>query len=184
MALSATIHKVELSVSDMDRHYYATHSLTLAQHPSETEQRLMARLVAFMLYADERLEFGRGLSDEGEPALSRCAYSGDVELWVEVGQPSETRIRKACGRADQVVVINYNGRSDAIWWEKTAAALARHRNLTVLSIDTETMQQLAALSGRNMSMQCLIEDGELQVIDGDTSLMLRPEARMGRYLVG
>lgn len=184
MALSATIHKVELSISDMDRHYYATHSLTLAQHPSETEQRLMARLLAFMLYADERLEFGRGLSDEGEPALCRTAYSGDIELWIEVGQPSETRIRKACGRAAAVVVINYNGRGDTVWWEKAAATLARHRNLTVLALDAQVLQQLAALSGRNMSLQCLIEDGELQIVDADTrSLTLRPQALMGRYQV-
>jgi uncharacterized protein YaeQ len=109
MALNSTIYKVELQISDMDRHYYATHALTLARHPSETEERLMVRLLAFALYADDRLEFGKGISDEDEPALWRKAYTDEIELWIELGQPDETRIRKACGRSRQVVVINYGG---------------------------------------------------------------------------
>ena len=181
MALGSTIHKVELSISDMDRHYYATHELTLARHPSETEQRLMARLLAFMLYADERLEFGRGLSDDNEPALWRKAYTGEIECWIEVGQPDEARIRKACGRARQVVVLNYAGRSADIWWGKAATALARNRNLVVLAIDEADMQRLADLCDRGMRLQCLIQDGELQIIDGDTTLAIRPHTRMGDY---
>jgi uncharacterized protein YaeQ len=109
MALNSTIYKVELQISDMDRHYYATHALTLARHPSETEERLMVRLLAFALYADDRLEFGKGISDEDEPALWRKAYTDEIELWIELGQPDEARIRKACGRSRQVVVINYGG---------------------------------------------------------------------------
>ncbi|MDN5924083.1 MAG: YaeQ family protein [Xanthomonadales bacterium] len=183
MALSSTIHKVELSISDMDRHYYATHSLTLARHPSETEQRLMARLLAFILYADERLIFGRGLSDEDEPALWRKAHSDEIELWIEVGQPDETRIRKACGRSRHVVVINYGGRSDAIWWDKIGATLARNRNLSVLAINEADMHHLVSLCDRSIRLQCLIEDGELQIIDADTTLAIRPQARMGDYAV-
>lgn len=183
MALSSTIHKAELSISDMDRHYYATHALTLARHPSETEQRMMARLLAFVLYADERLEFGRGLSDESEPALWRKTYTDDIECWIEVGQPDEGRVRKACGRARQVVVINYGGHSADIWWDKAGAMLARNRNLTVLAIDEADMQHLSALCERSMRLQCLIQDGELQIIDGETTLAIRPYARMGRYVV-
>lgn len=183
MALSSTIYKAEVSISDMDRHYYATHALTLARHPSETEQRLMARLLAFVLYADERLEFGRGLSDENEPALWRKEYSDEIDLWVEVGQPDEARIRKACGRARRVVVINYGGRSADIWWDKAAAALGRNRNLTVLAIDEDDMQQLTELCDRGMRLQCLIQDGELQIIDDDTTLAIRPHTRMGEYAV-
>lgn len=182
MALSSTIYKAELSVSDMDRNYYATHALTLAQHPSETEQRLMTRLLAFVLYADERLLFGRGLSDD-EPALWRKAYSDQIELWIDVGQPDETRVRKACGRADQVVVINYGGRVADIWWDKVAATLGRHRNLTVLAIDETDLQRLTTLCDRSMRLQCLIQDGELQIINGDDTLAIRPQARMGEYVV-
>ena len=109
MAPNATVYKAELQVTDMDRHYYASHDLILAQHPSETAERLMARLLAFALFADERLMFGRGLSDEDEPALWQRDYTGDIERWIELGQPDESRLRKACGRAQQVMVVTYGG---------------------------------------------------------------------------
>lgn len=181
MALNATIHKAELSISDMDRHYYATHALTLARHPSETEERLMMRLLAFALHADDRLEFGKGLSDEDEPALWRRAYTDEVEQWIELGQPDEARIRKACGRARQVVVLNYGGRVADIWWDKVGNALSRNDNLTVLDIDEATVREITALCDRGMRLQCLIQDGELQLISGDTTIAVRPRARMGEY---
>ncbi|RDI99874.1 hypothetical protein DVT68_03335 [Dyella solisilvae] len=178
MALTATIYKAELQVSDMDRHYYATHALTLARHPSETEERLMVRLLAFALHADERLEFGRGLSDEDEPALWRRDYGGDIEQWIELGQPDEARIRKACNRAQQVVVLNYGGRAADIWWDKNAGALARHRNLTVLDLAGETVDALAAMSARSLRLQCLIQDGQLQLLGDDASVTVEPRTRM------
>ncbi|MHA6204101.1 YaeQ family protein [Dyella soli] len=178
MALNATIYKAELQVSDMDRHYYATHALTVARHPSETAERLMVRLLAFALYADDRLEFGKGLSDEDEPALWRKAYTGEIEQWIELGQPDEARIRKACGRSQQVVVINYSGRGADIWWEKIAGSLSRNRNLTVLDIASETVDMLAAMSERGMRLQCLIQDGQLQVMSETTSVSVEPQRRM------
>ena len=181
MALNATIHKAELSISDMDRNYYATHALTLARHPSETEERLMVRLLAFALHADDRLEFGKGLSDEDEPALWRRAYTNEVEQWIELGQPDEARIRRACGRARQVVVVNYGGRVADLWWDKVGRTLSRNHNLTVLDIDEATVRQLTALCDRGMRLQCLIQDGELQLISGDTTVAVRPRARMGEY---
>jgi uncharacterized protein YaeQ len=183
MALTATIHKAELSISDMDRHYYATHPLTLARHPSETEERMMARLLAFALYADERLEFGRGLSDTDEPALWRKAYTDEIELWIDVGLPDEARLRKACHQSRQVVVLAYGGRAVDLWWEKAAGALARHDNLNVLAIDDADMRSLVALCERSMRLQCLIQDGELQLIAGDATLAIRPDIRMGGYAV-
>jgi uncharacterized protein YaeQ len=178
MALNSTIYKVELQISDMDRHYYATHALTLARHPSETEERLMVRLLAFALYADDRLEFGKGISDEDEPALWRKAYTDEIELWIEVGQPEETRIRKACGRSRQVVVINYGGNAAEIWWNKNGASLARNRNLTVLDIPTPTVAGLVALLQRGMRLQCLIQDGQLQVMNDADSITVDPIKRM------
>ena len=183
MALNATIYKAELQVSDMDRHYYATHALTVARYPSETAERLMVRLLAFALYADDRLEFGKGLSDEDEPALWRKAYTGEIEQWIELGQPDEARIRKACGRAQQVVVINYSGHSADIWWDKIGGSLGRNRNLTVLDIPAATVDMLAAMSERGMRLQCLIQDGELQLIAGDLTLPIRPAIRKGEYAV-
>lgn len=180
MALKSTVHRAELQISDVDRGYYATHALTLAQHPSETAQRLMVRLLAFAMFADERLEFGRGLSSDDEPDLWRRSLVGDIELWIELGQPDESRIRKACGRARKVVVIGYSGRAFGLWWEKNAAALARHDNLDVLQLPAGSADQLAALLDRNMQLQCLVQDAELQLLGDTGSVSVTPLALKGR----
>jgi len=179
MAPKATVVKAELQVTDMDRHYYASHNLTLAQHPSETVERLMVRLLAFALHADERLEFGRGLSDEDEPALWRRDRTGEIEQWIELGQPDESRIRKACGRAQQVVVVSYGGRVADVWWSKNAPALARLKNLSVIDIDAESVDAVATLFERGMRLTAMIQDGELQLMDTMRTVALRPVVRMG-----
>jgi uncharacterized protein YaeQ len=178
MALKATVIKAELQVSDMDRHYYASHNLTLAQHPSETDERLLVRLLAFALHADERLEFGRGLSDEDEPALWRRDYTGEIEQWIELGQPDESRIRKACGRAQQVVVVTYSGNAADIWWNKNSAALARLKNLAVIDISANDVAAVTTLFERSMRLTAMIQDGELQLMDAERSVALRPVVRM------
>jgi len=180
MALKATVVRAELQISDMDRHYYATHSLTLAQHPSETDERLMARLLAFVLYADERLEFGRGLSNDEDPDLWQRDYTGLVERWIEVGQPDESRIRKACGRSGEVVVLNYGGRAADLWWEKNAAALSRQDNLVVLDLPAEQVEALTALHARGLRLTVMIQDGEVRLLDADgNETVLQPVTRMG-----
>ena len=179
MALNSTIYKVELQVSDMDRHYYATHALTIARHPSETEERLMVRLLAFALYADDRLEFGKGISDEDEPALWRKAYTDEIELWIELGQPDEARIRKACGRSRQVVVINYGGNIAEMWWNKNSASLSRNKNLTVLDIPAATVAELLPMLQRGMRLQALMQDGQLQLMNDTESVAVDPIRRMG-----
>ncbi|HRF83556.1 MAG: YaeQ family protein [Xanthomonadales bacterium] len=178
MALKSTVVRAELQVSDMDRHHYATYPLTLAQHPSETDERLMVRLLAFALYADERLEFGRGLSTDEDPDLWQRDYGGDIVRWIEVGQPDESRIRKACGRAQQVVVLNYGGRAAEVWWEKNAQALARHANLTVLDLAAEQVQALAGLHARGLRLTVMIQDGEVSLLGEDgREAVLRPMPR-------
>jgi uncharacterized protein YaeQ len=177
MAPKSTVVKAELQVSDMDRHYYATHNLTLAQHPSETDERLMVRLLAFALYADEKLEFGRGLSDEDEPALWKRGYTGDIELWIELGNPDESRIKKACGRSEQVVVVNYGGRASDLWWDRVASSLTRLRNLTVIDIPADVVDALPAIGERGMRLNALIQDGELQLMGERGSVSLRPTVR-------
>jgi len=178
MALNSTVVKAELQVSDMDRHYYATHNLTLAQHPSETDERLMVRLLAFALYADERLEFGRGISDEDEPALWKRDYTGAVELWIELGHPDESRIKKASGRAQQVVVVNYGGRASDIWWDKIASSLTRLKNVTVIDLPAEVVDALPAIGERGMRLNALMQDGELQLMGERGSTSVRPTVRM------
>jgi uncharacterized protein YaeQ len=163
MAAKATVFKAELQVSDMDRHYYATHALTLAQHPSETEDRLMVRLLAFALNASESLAFGRGISTEDEPDIWDRDLTGAIQLWIEVGQPDEQRLRKACGRAKEVRVYCYSGRSAAVWWQKSESDFARFKNLRVFDVPAEATTQLGALAARNMNLQCLIQDGHVQL---------------------
>jgi len=178
MATKATIIKAELQVTDMDRHYYAAHNLTLAQHPSETVERLMVRLLAFALHADERLEFGRGLSDEDEPTLWRRNYAGEIELWIELGQPDESRLRKASAKSEEVLVLTYAGRASDVWWTKNAAGLSRLRNLTVLDIDAEAVDAMTRLFGRGMRLTAMIQDGEVQLMSADANIALRPAVRM------
>ncbi|KIQ96465.1 MULTISPECIES: YaeQ family protein [Lysobacter] len=178
MAANSTVVKAELQISDMDRHYYATHTLTLAQHPSETDARLMVRLLAFALYADERLEFGRGISNEDEPDLWQRDYVGDINLWIDLGHPDESRIKKSCAKADQVVVVNYGGNASDIWWDKIASSVSRLKNLTVLDIPSHVVDALPAIGERGMRLNVLIQDGELQLMGDRGSTALRPTVRM------
>lgn len=134
MASNATIYKATLQISDMDRHYYEEHALTLARHPSETDERMMVRLLAFALHGHEALAFGRGLSTEEEPALWQKDLTGAIDLWIEVGQPEEKTVRRACGRAKQVCLYTYGGRGADQWWEKNLATLDRLNNLTVINL--------------------------------------------------
>jgi uncharacterized protein YaeQ len=164
----------------MDRHYDPTHALSLARHPSETDERLMVRLLAFALYADERLEFGKGLSSEDEPDLWRKDRSGDIEQWIDLGHPDEQRVRKACGRAREVIVVNYGGRASDVWWEKNATALARSKNLVVIDVSSATAA-LTSIAGRSMRLQCNIQDGHVQLFGSADNEMIGidPLLRMG-----
>jgi uncharacterized protein YaeQ len=156
MALKATVHKADLSVADLDRNYYQDHSLTLARHPSETNERMMVRLLAFALNAGDRLEFGKGLSNEEEPALWQKSLSGEIELWIDVGQPDERRLRKACGQSRQVKVYCYGERSSQLWWRQNEAALSRLSNLSVIGLAVPDIDRLVE---RTMKLQCTVEGG-------------------------
>lgn len=172
MALKSTIYKAELQIADMDRHYYATHSLTLARHPSETEERLMVRLMAFGLFAHERLVFGKGLSEDDEPDLWQKDLTDAIELWIDVGLPDEREIRKACGRAQQVVVVLYGGRVAEMWWEQNHRNLLKQHNLTVLNLPETSA--LAQACGRNMSISCTVQDGQVLLSHDTGSVDLTP----------
>jgi uncharacterized protein YaeQ len=177
MSPKSTVVKVELQVSDMDRHYYAQHNLTMAQHPSETDARLMVRLLAFALFAHERLEFGRGLSDDSEPDLWQRDYVGDIQRWIELGQPDESRIRKACARAEQVTVLNYGGQAADVWWTKNADALTRFENLTVLDIEPRAIDGIVGHFQRGMRLTAMIQDAELQLMSDSLNVALTPRIR-------
>jgi uncharacterized protein YaeQ len=170
MASNATIFKATLQISDMDRNHYQDHALTLARHPSETDERMMVRLLAFALHADEALLFGRGLSAEDEPDLWQKDPTGVIDLWIEVGQRDEKRIRQACGRARQVCVYTYGGRIAEQWWEENRAKLARLSNLAVINLPPDASRVLTQLAQRTMRVQCAIQEGQIWIGDGNGSV--------------
>ena len=174
MALKATIFKAELQIADMDRNYYHTHQLTIARHPSENDERMMARILVFALHADERLEFTKGLSSEDEPDLWQKNLSGVIERWIELGQPDEKRLRKACGRSKQVFIYTYQDRSAAIWWNQNQHHFARFENLSIVSLPEDSIKKLAKLTQRAMQLQCTIQDGTVWLSDANESIAIEP----------
>ena len=175
MALKSTIFKTTVQISDMDRNYYADHALTIARHPSETDQRMMLRLLVFCLYASETLAFTKGLSTDDEPDLWVKNDSGEIDLWIDLGLPDEKRIRKACGRSKKVILLTYNQRSFDVWWKQIEIKLQRFNNLSVVHIDDGAMIQLESLVQRTMQLQCSIQDGEVWLSDEATSIHIQPK---------
>ncbi|RIY41360.1 YaeQ family protein [Neopusillimonas maritima] len=175
MALRATIYKADLHIADNDRAYYASHSVTVARHPSETDERMMVRLLAFALYVDdsESLVFTKGLSETDEPDLWRLDLTGAITQWIETGLPDERRILKACGRANEVVVIAY-GRNAQLWWDNVKSKLSRAQNLQVFCVDVEGTQALAALAARKMVLNINTTDDTAWVSSeqGEASVMV------------
>lgn len=170
MALKSTICKALLSIADIDRGYYRDHALTLARHPSETDERMMVRLLAFALHADDALEFGRGLSTEDEPDLWRRDLTGTILQWIDVGLPDERGVRKACGRSREVRILAYGGRAAALWWQANRGALERQDRLAISEVAPEASRALAEMAERSMQLQVTIQEGHVLVADGATSV--------------
>ena len=161
MALKSTIYKIDLNIADMDRHYYQQHALTLAKHPSETDERLMVRLIAFVLYASDSLSFGKGLSEDDEPDLWQKDLTGAIERWICVGLPDERDIRKVCGKAGEVVQVLYGGKTAEMWWAQNSKAMLKLDNVTIINLP-ET-EQLAAAAERGLSISFTIQDQQILV---------------------
>lgn len=159
MALKSTIFKADLQVADLDRGHFADYALTIARHPSETDERMMVRLLAFALHAGPDLAFGKGISNDDEPALWEIDPAGIVRLWIEVGQPDETRLRKACSKADRVVVLAYGARAVDVWWKTVSGALERFDHLEVWRLSADEGQALAGLAERTMKLACTVQEG-------------------------
>jgi uncharacterized protein YaeQ len=177
MAIKSTIFRAELQIADTDRNYYQDHALTLARHPSETDERLMMRVFAFALNAHEALAFGNGLSADDEPDLWRRDLTGAIEQWIEIGLPDEKALRKACGRANEVIVYSYGGQKARLWWEQTGGKLERFANLRVVEVAAESSQAMAKLAQRNMRLQCTIQEGHVLFTDGKEVAQVEPLAR-------
>ena len=174
MAQHATIYKVKLSVSNMDRHYYEAHNLTIAKHPSETDERLMLRVVAFALNAHEQLEFTRGISTGDEPDMWQKNLRGEIELWVELGLPSEKVIRQSCRKADEMIIYCYGGSTAEIWWTKIKDSIARFDNLQVINLSKKDTTELKKHANRSMNLQVNIQDGDVMVSVNDNVVHVTP----------
>ncbi len=168
MATKATIYKANLNIANMDTHYYAEHSLTLAKHPSENDLRLMVRLIAFVLNADEDLVFCKGIAQDDEPDLWIKNLSGDIELWIDLGQPDEKRIKKACGRSKEVIIYTYQEGMATSWFKQNQKLLKRFKNLSVIYLEIDG--NIEELCERSMNIQANISDNELSLINQESSI--------------
>lgn len=170
MALKATIYKAAVNIADMDRNFFHDASLTLAQHPSETEQRMMLRLLAWIYHADERLTFTRGLSAEDEPEIWRKNDHNGIELWVELGLPDEKRLKKACNQSREVVLYTYGERAAKVWWSQIEGKVRGFENLRIRYIEDELLTQLTAFGSRTMNLQATLQDGTIWLSDAQSNL--------------
>jgi uncharacterized protein YaeQ len=182
MALKSTIFKANLQIADIEHNYYADHALTLARHPSETDERMMVRLVALALHAhqlqsvcngDGTLSFGAGLSDPNEPDAWLRDFTGRTRLWIEVGQPEDKPLLKACSKSDAVVLYCFNHAAE-VWWKTMENKLSRPQNLSVYRIPTAASQALIPLAQRSMQLQATVQEGTLTLGDANHSVDIEP----------
>ncbi|HFD13450.1 MAG TPA: YaeQ family protein [Crenotrichaceae bacterium] len=173
MALKSTIYKLELEVFDIDNNIFQTHELTVARHPSETDERMMVRILVFALHSNQALSFTKGLSSEDQPALWQRDLTNQIEIWIDLGQADESRIRKACSRADQVFIYTYNQRSASVWWKQLQDKLHRFKNLTIIHLADDVSQTLTSLVQRNMQLQCTIQDDQVWLGNSDTCVAVQ-----------
>lgn len=174
MAQNATIFKAQIQLSDMDRHHYDSLSLTLARHPSETDERMMVRVLAYILHAHEQLQFTKGLCADDEPDLWQVNYADEIEAWIDVGLPDEKRIRKASSRAQKVFLYAYGGRPVELWFKNIESKIERFDNVTIVDLPQEVTLLMASMTQRSIELQCTIEDGEIWISDMQQEVRFTP----------
>lgn len=180
MALKSTVYKAHLQIADMNRHYYQDHQLTLARHPSETEKRLMLRVLAFALYASDDLQFTKGLCEDDEPELWQVNPDQTIELWIELGTPDFKRLKKAASRAKQVVLLCYGDNAVGQWWPSLQPQAAQLENLTVIQIQDAQAEALALMAERGMQLSFTCQDDTILVANSETSMELIPQLLLGK----
>ena len=182
MAIKSTIYKANIAIANIDQGYYADHALTIARHPSETDERMMIRLLAFSLQAhqleamcngDGVIAFGAGLSDAGEPDVYIKDFTDQYQVWIEVGLPDDRAIIKACNKSEKAFVYAYQ-HSAAVWFKGIENKLSRLKNLEIFQIDDEISQRLAKMAQRSMQFQATIQEGQIMMSDGDHSVDISP----------
>ncbi|NDC61875.1 MAG: YaeQ family protein [Betaproteobacteria bacterium] len=171
MAIKSIVYKANLQIADIDHNYYADHALTLARHPSETDERMMVRLSALSLNAHQLLDmcqgdavlaFGAGLSDPDDPDVALTDFTGRKRLWIEVGQPEEKPLHRACSQADHVVVYAFHHAAE-VWWNGMANKLLRMEKLKVVRIPFQAAHDMAAMAERSMQLQVTVQEGAVSI---------------------
>jgi uncharacterized protein YaeQ len=182
MALKSTIFKANLQIADIDHGYYADHALTVPRHPSETDDRMMVRLVAMAIHAHElqdtcngdgTLAFGAGLSDPDDPDVSLTDFTGRKRIWIEVGQPEDKPLAKACSKADAVFVYAFGSAAD-VWWRGMENKVSRLEKLQAWRLPTEAAPALAAMAERSMQIQATILEGAVTLSSNLGSVSIEP----------
>ena len=182
MATKSTIFKANLQIADIDHSYYADHALTLARHPSETDERMLVRLAALALNAhllqdlchgDATLAFGAGLSDPDDPDASLTDFTGRKRVWIEVGQPEDKPLTRACSKADAVKVYAFGHAAD-IWWRGIETKLTRLARLEVWRFPSSQAQELATLAERSMQLQATVQEGAITLSSQRGSVHMEP----------
>lgn len=171
MATKATIYKALLNIANMDENYYNEHNLTLALHPSETELRLLSRVVAFILNANDDLVFCKGIQEDDEPDLWQKELDGSIKLWIDLGQPDEKRIKKACGRSEKVIIYTYQENMAMPWFKQIENNITRFKNLSIIHLNIQE-EDVEDFVQRSMNLQCNISDGELTLISDKKDLIV------------
>ncbi len=183
MAIKATIYKARVQLADMDRNCYRDQDVMIARHPSETDERMLIRLLAFALNlpTDDdqgRLELAKDMWDADEPALWQKDFTGEIQHWIEVGQPEDKRLMQASSRSGRVSVYCFSA-SAAQWWKTIATKITRAQNLTVWQVPPAQSQALAALVDRSMKLEVTVQDGTVWVGDRKTSVEVSPVRLFG-----
>ncbi len=180
MALGATVCKAFVDISDIDRGFYDSRTLTIAQHPSETPARMMLRLMAWILFAGDKTEFGRGLSTDGEPDVFETNDAGDIYRWIEVGCPDIKTLRRAAGKSEDVVVIAYDEARIEPWWQSRKGDLSKIDKLSVRWISDEDLEKIAAMAARNMKFAATLQDGVIWIADESRNIEIEIKTLMRR----
>jgi uncharacterized protein YaeQ len=175
MAIKSSVYKLNLDISDCNKNYFNTHQLILSKHPSETEQRLMVRVLAFALNASESLSFSKGLCADDEPEIWDKNLSDEILNWISLGQVDIKLVKKSLGRSKEVVIFTYAGNKSKTWWQQNQTQLEKFNKLKVVNIKVDDVKAMEQLVSRNMDLQCTIQDELVYLSNAEHSLTIEPE---------
>ena len=165
----ATVCKARLSIADIDRNYYQSHQLTLAQQSTDTIRKTMTRLVAYIYNANDGLNLRQQQWRNDQPELWEQSLENDINLWIDLGQPELKRVKKACTLSKKVIIYSYNHAHTSSWWAKNKDKLSRYKNLEVFAFDADALEKL---NNRRMRLNCTLQDGELLINDGENNVTI------------